>query len=141
MTVIQFKQKRWLAYHDQRLLKRHGEGMTDDEIAADLGFSPTTIGRKRNEHGLPPNRKARELKPWHLHRQKSGPAEKQPPAPGDGLGLMNQAKVWFGSNLEERYSGYWLRGFPVNLQQIMVAMNRERKRVGLGAIGPEHWHG
>ncbi len=66
-----FDRERWEFEH-QRLLrdvrKLHLEGMRDRAIAERLGISPRTVGRYREELGLPrryaPHSKLNYPKPW-----------------------------------------------------------------------------
>lgn len=58
------KNKGWHARTEEQVVKLHGEGKTDGEIAAATGASKPTVQRMRRDNGLLPNANAnREYKP------------------------------------------------------------------------------
>lgn len=58
------KNKEWHARTEEQVVKLHGEGKTDGEIAAATGASKPTVQRMRRDNGLLPNAKeSREYKP------------------------------------------------------------------------------
>lgn len=58
------KNKEWHARTEEQVVKLHGEGKTDGEIAAATGASKPTVQRMRRDNGLLPNAKEnREYKP------------------------------------------------------------------------------
>jgi len=59
--------------------------------------------------------------------------------PFDKSNPVSFAKLWLGRGLEEKASGYWLDGVPVNLPTMMRKFNKLRLSKGIKLIVPEPW--
>lgn len=104
---------------------------TDQEASDAMGFCRDTITSNRTRLGLPRNLRC---------PLKKAPAEKPGFTPVNRPNPVALAIQTLGRRLQERPSGYFLDGRPVNTVTLVKEANRVRLNTGLRQIGPSHWH-
>jgi hypothetical protein len=110
--------------HDAILERLHIEWRLDDvEISHRMQIPVCVIRTNRRRLNLPPN--PRLTKPYAMPQEENRPAPPVKPNP------IHVALSHLAGRLEEKPSGYWLDGCPVNLTSIMRETNRIRASKGM----------
>lgn len=98
--------------------------LTPFDIAQRLGFSIDTVKTQMRRLGLTPHRRVTQ----------PGKPMKDPLPPKGKPNPLAIARLWLGTRLVEKPSGYWLDSVPVGLTGIMQATNRLMKKEGAEQI-------
>ncbi|QEL18747.1 hypothetical protein [Limnoglobus roseus] len=114
--------RRWKAENDPQLRESHGRGLTDLEIASEMGFAEGTVRTRRLALGLAAN--ARPMKPRGQHH-----TAKEPPLPVFKVDPLKLAEDTLGTaDFDKKLMR--LRGSAIKLTPLMRETNARLKAQG-----------
>lgn len=112
--------------HDRLVREMHDRlGLKAYEIGYRLGVPTDPVREAKKRMGLVE----------HIRLPRPVKADREPAPPRQRQNPLAFAKTWLMGRFNEKPTGFWLDGVPVNLDTLMQAANSEAKANGAEQLG------